>query len=165
MRDAISGCSATSPAGCPPPAMTDAPATSHALLYAAIAILICWRLFRRVRRLIGRQPVRTRSLTVTAVLFVLLIVVLASTSMRSVALIGALAAGAAVGLGLGLLGLKLTRFEKTEAGCFYVPNTILGVAVSLLFIGRLIYRFASIYFMSRRRSRPRRDRGLSTRVR
>ena len=128
--------------------MSDGPVSNHALLYAAIAILICWRIFRRVRRLIGRQPVRVRSLTVTAVLFVILIAVLGLSSLRSPALIEGLAAGAAVGVGLGWLGLRLTRFEKTDAGYFYVPNTVLGVAVSLLFIGRLIYRFASIYLSS-----------------
>ena len=124
--------------------MPEALLSSRSLLYAAIAALICWRIFRRVRRLIGRQPVRRRSLTVTAVLFVLLIGLLGSTSLRSTTLLGGLAAGVAAGLGLGWLGLRLTRFEKTEAGYFYVPNTILGVAVSLLFIGRMLYRFASL---------------------
>ena len=124
--------------------MNELPVSNHALIYAAIAVLICWRIFRRVRRLIGRQPVRRRSLTVTAVLFVFLIVVLALSSLRSQVLIEGLASGVVVGIALGWLGLKLTVFERTDAGYFYVPNTLLGVVVSLLFVGRLIYRFAAV---------------------
>ena len=42
---------------------------------------------------------------------------------------------------LGLLGLRLTKFETTEEGHFYTPNTHIGVGLTVLFIGRVIYRF------------------------
>ena len=37
--------------------------------------------------------------------------------------------------------MRLTRFEVTAAGRFYTPNAHLGIALSLLFIGRIVYRF------------------------
>jgi hypothetical protein len=55
-----------------------------------------------------------------------------------------LCAGAAVGVLLGILGLRLTRFEVTEAGHFYTPNAHLGIALSLLLVGRIAYRFVSM---------------------
>jgi hypothetical protein len=42
-------------------------------------------------------------------------------------------------------GLRLTKFEQTAQGLFYTPNAHLGIALSLLFIGRLIYRAFQIY--------------------
>ena len=59
-------------------------------------------------------------------------------------------AGVAIGLALAWLGLRLTRFEKTAEGCFYVPNTTIGIGISVLFIGRLIYRFGTLYLSSGR---------------
>ncbi len=55
-----------------------------------------------------------------------------------------LCAGAAVGALLGIYGLRLTRFEVTDIGHFYTPNAHLGIALSLLFVGRLVYRFLNL---------------------
>ncbi len=41
---------------------------------------------------------------------------------------------------LGFVGLRLTRFETTEEAHFYTPNTHIGIALSLLLVGRMIYR-------------------------
>ena len=46
---------------------------------------------------------------------------------------------------LGIFGLSKTLFEPTKAGLFYTPNAHLGIALSLLFVGRIIYRFVEIY--------------------
>jgi hypothetical protein len=123
----------------------NAPLSTQSLIMAAIVVLICWRVFRRVRRLIGRQEVHVPRLTMTAVFFPLLIVLVTLPSVHNIPLIEGVVAGIVAGVALGLLGLRLTRFEATTAGFFYRPNTLLGVAISLLFIGRLIYRFGSIY--------------------
>jgi len=41
--------------------------------------------------------------------------------------------------------LRLTRFEPTPEGLFYTPNAYLGIALSLLFFGRLVYRMVEVY--------------------
>jgi hypothetical protein len=46
---------------------------------------------------------------------------------------------------LGFFGLKRTRFEPTKEGLFYTPNVHLGIALSLLFLGRIVYRLVEIY--------------------
>jgi hypothetical protein len=51
-----------------------------------------------------------------------------------------LGGGLAAGVLLALVGLRLTRFEATPEGRFYTPNPYIGVAISILFVGRLLYR-------------------------
>jgi hypothetical protein len=46
---------------------------------------------------------------------------------------------------LAVYGLRLTRFERTAQGLFYTPNAYLGVTLSLLLVGRILYRLAEIY--------------------
>ncbi len=130
--------------------MTQFPISLPALMPALVAALIGWRMYRRVRRLVGRQPVRVRRLVLTAVFFPILLVLVSLSGLRDIVLLEGLVAGAAVGVALAWLGLKLTRFEATEAGFFFVPNTTIGVAISVLFIGRLIYRFGVLYLSTGR---------------
>jgi hypothetical protein len=46
---------------------------------------------------------------------------------------------------LGVLGIRLTKFEQTAEGLFYTPSAHLGIALSALFIGRLAWRFLQLY--------------------
>jgi hypothetical protein len=58
-----------------------------------------------------------------------------------------LLAAAAIGGGLGVWGHRLTRFEATPEGLFYTPSAHLGIAISLLFIGRVAYRLVQLWTM------------------
>jgi hypothetical protein len=66
----------------------------------------------------------------------------ASTHIERLAL---LALGLACGVGLGRFGLRHTRFEPTPQGLFYTPNAHLGIALSLLFVGRIAFRLFEVY--------------------
>ncbi len=121
------------------------PFSTHALWMAALVVFIGWRIYRRVRRQIGRQDLRPRRLWATAIFFPLLLVLVTLPGLYDLRLVEAVVAGAIVGVLVGLIGLKLTRFEVTPNGYSYVPNTWLGVAISLVFIGRLVYRLGVIY--------------------
>jgi cytochrome b561 len=57
----------------------------------------------------------------------------------------AMAAGGVSGLLLGWYGLKHTRFEVTPQGRFYTPHPYIGLSVSALLIGRMLYRLFSVY--------------------
>ena len=75
-------------------------------------------------------------------LFPLLILLLAFGLRFKPPIMGtALAGGLVLGIALGLLGLRLTRFESTPEGLFYVPSAHLGVALSTLLVCRIAYRF------------------------
>lgn len=66
-------------------------------------------------------------------------------ALRSTDFLAAVIIGAAIGASLGVWGAKRTRFETSGGILHYVPHTYTGIAVSLLFLGRLIYRVAEVY--------------------
>lgn len=107
--------------------------------------LILWRSYSRMRRLIGRQRLSKVRPWITVSVFPVLTVLLVTASIGKPTSLLALAAGVAVGLCLGLYGLRVTRFEKTPEGLFYTPSAHVGIALSLLFLGRILYRFVQIY--------------------
>lgn len=62
-------------------------------------------------------------------------------SLRNLNLLLGFGGGIFLGALLGLAGLRLTRFETTDEGHFYTPDTRIGIAISMLLVGRLLYRF------------------------
>jgi hypothetical protein len=120
------------------------PQATHALLTAAIIALIAWRLYARIRRTIGRQRLSRVRPWITIVIFPVLLALLAFASRAQPLVEAALAAGAAAGIALGVLGLRLTRFEVTGEGMFYTPSAHLGVALSTLLVCRIAYRFVVV---------------------
>jgi len=120
------------------------------LLPVLLGALLAWRIARRVRRLIGRQQVRPRRLIATTIFFPLLVVLFFISELRHIELVAALAGGVTAGIVVGVIGLRLTRFEATDAGLFYTPHAGIGIVLSLLLVGRLLYRFATLYLVSGR---------------
>ncbi len=115
------------------------------LLPVGIVALVCWRMYSRIRRMVGRQRRSKVRPWLTVCLFPLLLVVLLLGSLAHPQAVLALVAGAGVGTGLGVYGLRLTKFEQTPLGLFYTPNAHLGVALSLLLVARIGYRAAQLY--------------------
>jgi len=113
-----------------------------------LGALVAWRLYARIRRMVGRQRLSRWRPWFTVVLFPLLGVFLLLGALVHPLNAAALLGGAAIGVALGRYGLRLTRFEVTPAGLFYTPNAHLGIALSLLFIGRVVYRFVQLYFFA-----------------
>jgi cytochrome b561 len=56
----------------------------------------------------------------------------------------AVLAGVAAGVALALWGAARTRFVRTADRLYYVPHTYTGIAVALLFVGRLAYRLLQV---------------------
>ncbi len=115
--------------------------TSAPVMPIVFGGLIAWSIIRRVRRNIGRQPLRPRRALFSLAILSIVTVMIAGGTARDPRLLLDLAAGLVLGGGLGFAGLRLTRFETTEQGHFYTPNIYIGLALSTLFIGRLAYRF------------------------
>jgi hypothetical protein len=103
--------------------------------------LIVWSIIRRVRRNIGRQPLNPRRAITSITILSLVSVLIVGTSLQNINLPLGFGGGLLLGALLGFVGLRLTKFETTEQGHFYTPNTHIGVALSVLFIGRIAYRF------------------------
>jgi hypothetical protein len=110
--------------------------------FATILIIgiFAWSIYRRVRRNIGRQPLHPGHARRSIVIFSFVSAVIVYTSLQNANLLLGFGGGIALGALLGFAGLKLTRFETTDAGHFYTPNTHIGVALSVLFVGRVAYK-------------------------
>jgi len=132
-----------------------APTSPSILVPIAVAALIAWRFYSRVRRTIGRQrfsPVRP---WIIVTLFPLLFVLLIFGSTRGspghslpVLAFPGLLGGSLLGVALGIYGLRLTRFEQTPQGLFYTPSAHLGIILSVLLLLRIGYRMAQGYMAS-----------------
>jgi hypothetical protein len=103
--------------------------------------LIAWSLYRRVRRNIGRQPLHPRRAILSITVLSLVTILIAGLTLQNTNLLFSFAGGLLLGALLGLVGLRLTRFETTAESHFYTPNTHIGIALSVLFIGRVAYRY------------------------
>jgi hypothetical protein len=113
------------------------------VLFAAVLV---WAIVRRVRRTFGRQRVEPVRIWFRMVMLALVGgLIVAPSVVHDARALEALTAGLACGLGLAYLGLRHTQFEVTPEGRFYTPHTYIGLAVTALFLGRLIYRLFSVY--------------------
>jgi hypothetical protein len=117
------------------------PQLSHLLVTIAIVALVAWRLPGRIRRLVGRQRLSPVRPWITVVVFPLLVALLALGSHNSSVLRSSLAVGVVLGIALGGFGLRRTYFEVAGDGLYYTPNAHLGIALSVLVVGRLLWRF------------------------
>lgn len=115
------------------------------LVYVGVGALVAWRMYSRIRRVIGRQQLSNNRPWITIVVFSLLIGLLLFSTFAHPINAVALAGGAAFGAALGVLGIRLTKFEQTAEGLFYTPSAHLGIALSALFIGRMAWRFFQLY--------------------
>jgi hypothetical protein len=107
--------------------------------------LIAWRIYRRFRRLVGRQRLSKVRLWIRLIIYPVLLVMLCAAMHRHPERICWLAGALGLGVLLGAFGLKKTGFERTPDGLFYTPHTHLGIALSLLFVARITYRLIEVY--------------------
>jgi hypothetical protein len=110
-----------------------------------ITALVIWGLYRRARRIIGRQSVQPGRLWTRVVILAVTGVLVAATAPHDTKTLAALAAGACLGAALGWFGLKYTRFETTPEGRFYTPHAYLGLVVTALLVARVLYRMMIMY--------------------
>ncbi|HTQ76455.1 MAG TPA: hypothetical protein VMI15_00390 [Burkholderiales bacterium] len=119
--------------------------------------LLAWRVYSRIRRLVGRQRLSRVRPWITLAVFPLLVALLAYAARGSAERLGWLAAGLAAGALLGVYGLRKTRFDPTRQGLYYTPNAHLGIALSLLFVCRILYRLVEVYVIERARTHTATD--------
>jgi hypothetical protein len=109
-----------------------------------IALLVLFVIYRRFRRSFGQQPLRPVRMQVRIGLLFLVGCLLLPAVFRSPAFMSAVLAGIVAGVALALWGAARTRFLRVSGQLYYVPHTYTGIAVSFLFLGRLIYRLIQV---------------------
>jgi hypothetical protein len=111
-------------------------------LFAALVVFV---VYRRLRRTFGRQLMRPTRMSVRIVLLAVIGCTLLPVALRSTQFLAAEITGAALGIGMGAWGAQRTRFQMFQGQLYYLPHTYTGIAVSLLFLGRLVYRLLQLY--------------------
>jgi ABC-type dipeptide/oligopeptide/nickel transport system permease subunit len=94
--------------------------------------------------MVGKQRLSKIRPRITLTIFPLLVILLAVTAFPHRERIAWLAVGLCAGGLLGVFGLRKTVFEATAEGFFYTPYAHLGIALSLLFIARIVYRVVEL---------------------
>lgn len=118
---------------------------AHWTTYVILVPLVALIVWRRIRRQFGRQPIRRKRMTARIAILAVVVLLLALAGLRDLHLAEGLMAGLSGGGLVGLVGLRLTRFEADpEKGDCYVPNTWIGALLTALLLGRLAYRFAVV---------------------
>jgi hypothetical protein len=110
-----------------------------------LAALVVFVIYRRFRRSFGRQLLRPARMTLRIVLLAVFVCALLPAALRSSQFLTAELVGAGLGIALGLWGAERTRFVMHGGRLHYVPHTYTGIAVSLLFLGRLVFRIVQLY--------------------
>jgi len=110
-----------------------------------VGALILWRTYSRIRRVVGRQQLSNVRPWITVSAFPILLVLLTVSSIAQPTSLLTLTGGVLIGICLGIYGLRVTRFENTPQGMFYTPSAHVGIALSLLLVGRILYRLLQVY--------------------
>jgi hypothetical protein len=119
---------------------------AHLINYLVMLPILAWIIWRRVSRQFGRQPIRRKRMIFRIVVFSIIGAMLALSGLHRIALAEGLLGGVLIGAALGLLGLRLTRFEVDPVkGDCYVPNPWIGALLTALLLGRLVWRFIVVW--------------------
>jgi hypothetical protein len=124
-----------------------APGVQHFLPILVLAPLIVWRMYSRIRRNIGRQHLGKWRPWVTLTIFPVIAILISTGAVAHPARLAAIVGGIVAGIVLGAFGTRHTKFENTPEGIFYTPHAHIGIAVSALFIGRVVWRMFQLYSM------------------
>src|SRR5580658_11249248 len=116
------------------------------VFFIIFGALMAWSVYRRVRRNIGRQQLQPKRTIVRLVIMCVASVLICLVGIQFPRILLGYGGGFLCGALLGFVGLKLTQFETTEEGHFYTPDTRIGVALSLLLAGRILYRMMTNQF-------------------
>ena len=115
------------------------------IVWLVLVPLLLWRLYSRIRRMVGRQRLSKWRARVTLIVFPLLVLMLSLAALTHPERLAVLALALAAGGALSVDGIRGTRFQAEPGMLYYTPNAHLGIALSLLFVGRIVYRFFEVY--------------------
>lgn len=107
--------------------------------------LLVWRIYARLKGIMLRQRSILQRHYTGAGVFSAVPLVAASQVAPELPMLGWLAVGVAVGIGYGIWGVKLTRFETVKEGYFFTPNLRLGMVIAMLFVASILYIGFEIY--------------------
>lgn len=110
----------------------------------AFVLLLAFVLWRRGRRMIGRQRFSERRTRMRSILFLIFTALLAWIYVRHgypAVFYLSLVVGFVVGAIIAAFALRFTRMGRDERGVWYTPNIYLGTGLIVLLVGRYVYEY------------------------
>lgn len=117
--------------------------TTLALL--VLTPLLVWRIYTRIKAQMTRQRSIVSRHYTGILVFGAMILVPAAQLFDNPYNLAALLVGAGGGIGYGVWGLKLSRFEATPQGYFFTPNARLGLVMAMILVARILYIGIEVY--------------------
>ncbi len=119
--------------------------TPNTVLPLVFVGLVIWRVYRRVRRSIGRQRVQPKRLITGIVIYSVICVLLALGAVQHPNLLAGLGGGLVLGAPLALIGLRFTRFENAPDGRYYISHPYIGITIAAVLVVRVFYRLSAFF--------------------
>lgn len=117
---------------------------NHIIEGIVIFGLMLFFIYRRFRRLFGRQKLNRGYLIFRVILLCIVGALLLLPTIFSKELALATLVGLAIGIGLAIWAAKHTRFDQQDDTLYYIPHTYAGMVVSALFLGRIVYKIVAV---------------------
>jgi hypothetical protein len=114
--------------------------TQSNIIMLAMAPLIMWRIYKRVKRLTVRQQSRMWRHWFGVVFLPLALLTMGVFLAMHPAALASLLGGVAAGGLLGWQALRRSGFERVGEEYFYTPYAPIGMVVAMIFIARILYR-------------------------
>ena len=118
--------------------------TQQQIIYLVFVPIIIWRLYSRMRKVMGRQEAKPWRLWTSVILFPLLTLLMAWATQGNMVSLGALIGGGVCGVALATAGLRLTQFFVEGGKLFYQPNRYIGMGLMIVLVMRIVYRFTTM---------------------
>lgn len=119
--------------------------SAYTIALLVLAPLLVWRVYSRIKGMMKRQQSIMQRHYTGVLAFTVIVLVAASQLIYDLGSLGWLVVGTLGGIGYGVWGLKLTRFEDVKEGYFFTPNARLGLIIAMLFMAAVMYIGFEIY--------------------
>ncbi|MFL6657863.1 MAG: hypothetical protein ACJ8GW_07330 [Massilia sp.] len=117
----------------------------YTIALLVLSPVLVWRVYSRIKGMMGRQRSVMQRHYTGALAFIAIVLVSASQLLDQQGALGWLMVGTAGGIGYGVWGLKLSRFETIKEGIFFTPNMRLGLVMAMQFVAAVLYVGFEIY--------------------
>lgn len=115
------------------------------LPFVFVGALVVFGMYRRVRRTVGLQKLLRGRLRTRIIIFAVVAALLLVHAVFSLYSAIAVVVGVVIGTVMAVVGMRTTGFEERADVLYYRPNAWLGVALVVVLVGRIVYRFAFFY--------------------
>ena len=119
----------------------------HSFPIIIIILALAFGIYRRIKRNVGWQPLNLHRIWIRTIIFLIIGCLFFLGGVTHPVNLISDVVGIAIGGVLAYYGSIHTQYEARGDNWYYQPNKWIGGFVTVLFLGRLVYRFYEMYKM------------------